>query len=98
MLAYAGPSFRQTEPIAEGLALFGYRNTDDNERKISTLLSSQSIPFHMERRGHGWTGAPVRMIVTVVVEHHLEADAILRAAADASVLEIVEGTEGLRYR
>ena len=93
MLVYNGPSYRHAEPIKDGIALLDYRNTDDNERKISTLLSSQSIPFHIERRGHGWTGTPVRMIVTVLAEQHLKANAILRAAANASVLESVEGTE-----
>jgi hypothetical protein len=98
LLAYAGRSFRQEQPVADGIALFDYRNTDDNDRKISTLLSSQSIPFHIERRGQGWTGPRVRMVVTVPVEHHRQADDMLRAAAKASILEIVEGTEGLIYR
>jgi hypothetical protein len=90
MLAYTGPSFRRAEPISPGIMLLDYRNTDDNERKISILLSARSIPFHIERRGGGWTRPAISVIVTVPAELHLEANAILRAAADASVLEIVE--------
>jgi hypothetical protein len=73
-----------------GIMLLDYRSTDDNERKISVLLSARSIPFHIERRGGGWKGPAIGMIVTVPAERHLEANAILRAAADAAVLDIVE--------
>lgn len=79
----------------EGVGLLDYRNTDDNERKICILLSSQSIPFHIERPKFGWSGSKIRMIVTVPWNQCTRAESILAAAAKASVLEAVKGAEGL---
>jgi hypothetical protein len=95
LLKYNGPSFRRQDTITEGVSLLDYRNTDENEQHISILLSSQSIPFHIERPKYGWTGTQIRMIVTVPRSQCRRAESILAAAAKASILDAVEGTEGL---
>ena len=98
LLQYAGPSLRQQEPIADGVSLLDYRNSDENERNISILLSSQGIPFNIERPKLGWTGTQIRMVVTIPKSQTRQAEAILTAATQAKVVEIVEGTEGLYSR
>jgi hypothetical protein len=95
LLEYGGPSLRQQEPIEDGVSILDYRNTDENERNISVLLSSQGIPFRIERPQLGWTGTRVRMVVTFPRSQYQQATAVLTAAARASAVDIVEGTEGL---
>jgi hypothetical protein len=95
LLEYNGPGFRQKEPIADGVSLFDYVNTDENERNISILLSSQGIPFNIERPEHGWAGVKTRLILTVPRTRQPQAEAILSAAVEQSVVEKGEGTEGL---
>ncbi len=98
LLQYNGPSFMQQNPITNGVTLLDYRNTDENERNISLLLSSQGIPFQIERPKYGWTGTRIRMIVTVPRSKLQQAEAILSAAAQSLVVDVVEGTEGLFTR
>jgi hypothetical protein len=95
LLEYSGPSSRQQDPSADGVVLLDYRNTDENERNISILLSSQGIRFHIERPKYGWTGTRIRMLVTVPSSECQRAEAILAAAVKASVVDVVENTEGL---
>ena len=97
LLKYSGPSFLQQEPVADGIALLDYRNTNENEKNISILLSSQGISFHIERPKLGWTGTQLRLIVTVPRNQFRQAEAILDAAAKSSVLDVVEGREGLLH-
>lgn len=98
LLKYTGPILQKQEPIAEGVDLLDYRNTDENERNISILLSSQGIPFNIERPKLGWRGTQIRMIVTVHRNQCRQAEAILNAAANVGAVDIVEGTEGLYSR
>ena len=95
LLEYDGPSSLQTEPIADGVSLLDYMNTDENERNISTLLSSQGISFNIERPQYGWAGVKTRLILTVPRAQHPQAEAILSAAVEQSVVDKGEGTEGL---
>jgi hypothetical protein len=98
LLEYAGPGFQQSEPIVNGVSLFDYRNTDENERKISTLLSSLGIPFNIQRPKLGWTGTQIRLIVTVPRDRQRQAEAVLWAAVEQSVIDRVEGISGLISR
>lgn len=75
------------------IALIGYRDSDENERRISALLSSEAIPFTIWRY-EGHAVARPRMTVVVHPDRHEEAFAILRAAATAKEIEIFEGDEG----
>ena len=77
------------------MAILDYRNSDANERSISTLLSSQGVPFHIERPAGGWSQPTLRLFVTVPREHLATATALLLSAARASAVERVEGLEGL---
>jgi hypothetical protein len=95
LLEYSGPSFQQKEPIVDGISLFDYPSTEENERNISTLLSSQGIPFNIERPEYGWTGTQTRLVLIVPRIQCSQAEAILSAAVAQSAVDIAEGTEGL---
>ncbi|MGH2397100.1 MAG: hypothetical protein ACRDFW_08950 [bacterium] len=98
LLEYSGPSSRQSQAVEDGVALIDYRDTDENERNISKLLSSQGIPFHIERPTGLVRRKEVRMAVTVPRDRLQQAEQLLSSAAEASVLEIVEGTQDLLSR
>ena len=98
LLAYRGPSLRQEEPMEDGVTLLAYRNTDENERNASTLLSSQGIPFRIERPEPGWKGQNVRLEVTVPRNRSREAQAVLSAGVRAGVMEEVQGFKDLLSR
>jgi hypothetical protein len=98
LLGYGGPSLRDEAPIADGIALMDFRDTDANERNITVLLSSQGIPFNMERPKYGWTGTKIRMRVVVPGTQYRQANAILAAAAKALAVDVVAGAEGLYSR
>ena len=98
LLEYKGPSLRQKEPMEGGVILLDYRNTDENEGNVSTLLSSQGIPFHIERPEPGWKGQNIRMQVTVPQERSREAEAVLSAGAQAGAIEVVVGFKDLLSR
>lgn len=97
LLTYDGPSLRQ-ERIEKGLIIADYRNSDENERNITKLLSSQGVPFHLERPQSGLPGREIRMYLTIPEDRYEEAKAILEAAVSAGVVEIIEGTEDLISR
>jgi hypothetical protein len=97
LLAYDGPSLRQ-ERIEKGLTIADYRNSDENERNITRLLSSRGIPFHLERPQSGLPGRQIRMYLTIPEDLYGETKTILEAAVSAGVLEIVEGTNDLISR
>jgi hypothetical protein len=94
LLTYSGPTLQRQEPIEDGIALVGYRNTDANGRNIPILLSAQGIVFNMERPTQGW-GPKVRMTIVVPQSQYHDALALLQAAAKANVVETIEGDEGL---
>jgi hypothetical protein len=94
LLNFGGPSTRKQEPIADGMALIGFRSTDQNETNISLLLSSQGIPFYM-RQDAGWGGTERHMFLVVPTDHYQDAIAVLKAAAKADRVELAEGHEGL---
>lgn len=97
LLQYGGPDSRR-QTIEDGVALYDYRGTDDNERTIATLLSSQAIPFAIERPRFGWTGTHPRLLLTVRRADLDRAQAVLRAAEEASVIVRAEGSEGILSR
>lgn len=97
LLQYSGPSLKEQKPMEDGVMLLDYRSTDENARKIATLLSSQSISFHIERPRQGWKGQ-IRLIVTVPRRLVQQAEAVLGAAARVSAIDVVEGLDGLRSR
>jgi hypothetical protein len=97
LLQYSGPSLREQEPMGDGVMLLDYRSTDENERKIAILLSSQGIPFHIERPRQGWKGQ-IHLIVTVPRGLVQQAEAVLGAAARVSAIDVVEGLDGPRSR
>ena len=94
MLQYQGESFRQQNAITDGLTFIDYRNSDQNEHNISCLLSSQAIPFHIERPKLGWSGTQIRMLLTVPRSQKAIAKKILDTGVSKGVIEIVEGMEG----
>ena len=79
------------------MAILDYRNSwMRTQRSISALLSSQGVPFHIERPAGGWSQPTLRLFVTVPREHLATATALLlSSAARASALERVQGLEGL---
>jgi hypothetical protein len=95
LLTYDGPTSRQEEPLPGGIALIGYRDTDENERNIDLILSSQRLPFNLERNKQLQRDANFRMTVVVPESQLSDALAILAAATDAGAVEAVEGTKGL---
>jgi|SRR6185369_4836373 len=97
LLKYSGPDFRQREQI-DGVTLFDFKNTDENERNISLLLSSQEIRFNIERPQLGWTGTEVRMLITVPVDQADRTTVLLDAAVNAGVVERAEEKRGLYSR
>ena len=60
----------------------------------STLLSSQGISFNIERPQYGWAGVKTRLILTVPRAQHPQAEAILSAAVEQSVVDKGEGMKG----
>ena len=97
LLQYRGPDWRR-QMIDDGVTLHDYRGTDENERNIATLLSSQGIPFAIERPQFGWTGTHPRLLVTVPQTELDRAIAVLSAGVEASVVARAEGSEGLYSR
>ncbi len=95
LLQYSGPSFQEEKPIEDGVMLLDYRSTDENARKIATLLSSQDIPFNLERPKQGWKGR-VHLVVTVPRNLVHRAEAVLEAASSASEIDVVGGVDGSR--
>jgi hypothetical protein len=90
LLRYSGPSLKQEKPIEGGVMLLDYRSTDDNARRIAILLSSQGIPFNIERPRQGWKGQ-VHLIVRVPRNLVQRAEDVLGAAAKVSAIEVVDG-------
>lgn len=95
LLKYPGPSYRLDAPPPAAVSLLDFRNSDRNERNIAILLSSQSIPFHIDRPQAGWSQPKLRMIVMVPPESAGRAQALLMAAAEQSLVDVVEGIQGL---
>ena len=98
LLTYDGPSLQQQQPIADGFVLLGYRNTDQNERNISILLSAQGIPFRIERPKPGWKGRNIRLEVTLPRARRDQALALLSAGVRAGKIEEIEGFRDLLSR
>lgn len=88
LLRYSGPNLQEKRPIEDGVMLLDYRSTDENAHRIAILLSSQGIPFNIERPRQGWRGQ-VYLIVRIprsLVQH---AEAVLGAAVKISAIEVV---------
>lgn len=98
LLQYRGPILREPEPLQDGVGLIDYRNTDENESRISLLLSSQGIHFNIVRPPLGLSPKDSRMIVTVPRNQCTEAEAILASASAAGAIEPVPGTRGILSR
>lgn len=96
LLKYRGPRTRQEKLPESGVTIVDYRNSDENERTISILLSAEGIPFHIDRDRPGWSQSKLGMDVTVRGDHFEKAYALLSAAADASMIDRVEGANGRR--
>jgi len=99
MIQYSGPSSRiEIErspthlpmPIARPFVFFGYQNTDQNDKAIDRLLSSQNIPFFImqSRTPSGWHKDGLDGWVPV--EKGPETQRILSAAVKAGLLELEE--------
>jgi hypothetical protein len=95
LLKYNGPSLCQEEPIAEGVELVDFRNSDRNEQNVSKLLSAKGIKFNLQRPRLGWADAQIRLILTVPISRADEAMKVLGTAAKAGLVETVPGTEGM---
>jgi len=95
LLQYRGPSLRREQLLPSDVSILDYRNSDQNERHISTLLSSQGIPFHLDRPQKGWSQSKLRLSVSVPREFLDSAQALLTAATKAGAIEVVEGLQGL---
>ncbi|QQZ39392.1 hypothetical protein IF690_15080 [Pseudomonas sp. SK3(2021)] len=96
LLQYRGPSLRREQLLPDDISLLDYRNSDQNERHISTLLSAQGIPFHLDRPSQkGWSQSRLRLSVSVPRQFLDSAQALLTAAAKAGAIETVEGLQGL---
>lgn len=95
LLQYRGPSQRREQLLPSDVSILDYRNSDQNERNIATLLSSQGIPFHLDRPQKGWSQSKLRLSVSVPLPFLAVAQALLAAAAKAGAVEPVEGLQGL---
>ncbi len=95
LLRYRGPSLRREQLLPSDVSILDYRNSDRNEHHISTLLSSQGIPFHIDRPQKGWSQSKLRLIVSVPREFLDSAQALLTAATTAGAIEEVEGLQGI---
>lgn len=95
LLKYNGPSLCQEEPIAEGVELVDFRNSDRNEQNVSKLLSAKGIKFNIQRPPLGWAGTQIRLILTVPISRADEVMKVLGAAAKAGVVDVVPGIEGM---
>jgi hypothetical protein len=98
LLRYEGPSTRMDGPIENGIETIDYRDSEKNLRHLTALLSSQGIPFYLERPRRRWSGLWPRMILSLPAERYPEAAVLLQAAVAASALDVVEGSEGLYSR
>lgn len=87
-----GQSTRQDRPGDSWIAITDYRNTDENERQIDSLLSAERIPFHFIRVHKGWSQRTDVMDVIVPPDRAAQAETVLSAAADAGELERAKGT------
>jgi hypothetical protein len=92
LLRYQGPILHQKRLSGDTSIILDYRSTDQNERNISLLLSSQGINFTLVRPPEGWRRG-TRIVVTVPKERYQEAQVLLAAAAALSLLEVVPGTK-----
>jgi hypothetical protein len=97
LLDYKGRSLREAGPLEDGVIILDFRDTYDNEATISTLLSGCGIPFAIERSAGAARGG-IRLGVIVPRPELHRAEEILGAAADASLLDRVEGIADLRTR
>lgn len=95
LLQFRGLSLRRKELLPSDVSILDYRNSDSNEHHISTLLSSQGIPFHIDRPQVGWSQSRLRLIVSVPRELLDSVQALLAAAAKGGAIEAVEGVQGL---
>lgn len=95
MLEYEGPSSRQEVQVADSIALADLANTDENDELVDILLSSETIPFFVDRPKGGWSGTARRMLISVPKNRYQETISILTAAIKAKVLESVPDDEGL---
>lgn len=95
LLRFEGPSTRSDTVGDTWVTILDYRNTDANERAASILLSSQGIPFRIDRPGAGWSQPKLRLYIIVPRERLDEATALLAAGAEQAALDRIEGTKGL---
>jgi hypothetical protein len=95
LLKYNGPNLCQEEPIAEGVELVDFRNSDRNEQNVSKLLSAKGIQFNLQRPRLGWADAQIRLILTVPISRADEVMKLLGAAAKAGLVEVVPGIGGM---
>ncbi|PXX69503.1 hypothetical protein SAMN05660489_02903 [Pseudomonas sp. LAMO17WK12:I10] len=96
LLQYRGPSLRREQLLPDDISILDYRNSDENERLISTLLSAKGIPFHLDRPSQkGWSQSRQRLSVSVPRQFLDSAQALLTAATQAGAIEVVEGLQGL---
>ncbi len=95
LLHFDGPSTRSDAVGDTWVTILDYSNTDANERAASILLSSQGIPFRIDRPVAGWSQPKVRLYITVPRERLDKATALLAAGAEQSALDRIEGSKGL---
>jgi len=98
LLEYTGPSSRLRKKPADGVTFIDYRNTVANEKNIGLLLSSQGIPFYIERPKGRIHRRELRLAVTVPKENREATEQLLASAVAAAVVERVEGIDDLRTR
>jgi hypothetical protein len=95
LLEYQGPSTRVENPEQGWAIILDYKNTDENERAASSLLSSQGITFSIDRPARGWSQPKLRLYIMMPADRLVDATSILAAATAQGVLAQVEGDEGL---
>lgn len=97
LLAFTGTSTRLRQPVEDGVVLIDFRDTDENERRIDALLSSQGIPFHLERAAYE-LHKRIRLDLTLPRENYAEAAELLKRAVEFSLLDTVAGISDLLSR
>ncbi len=95
LLEYNGPSTRTENIDQSWITILDYKSTDENERVVALLLSSQGVPFRIDRPAPGWSQPQLQLYVIVPRDRLDDATAILAAATEQALLERLEGQDGM---
>jgi hypothetical protein len=98
LLAFSGASTRLRQPLEGGVLVIDFRDTDTNEQRLDALLSSQGIPFYLERASDFALHKAIRLDLTLPKEKYADAAPLLKRATELALLEVVTGIGDLISR